>query len=115
MKLFLTVNNVKMDSDWTGTLENGAVEVFKASKIAAAGTQDAMDKAIADLKAGTIKVFDCSKFTVDGKTLTTYLADVDSDAAFTKDTEAISNGIFQESKHRSAPYFDIRIDGITEK
>ena len=109
-----TLNNVKMDSDWTGTLENGAVEVFKASKIAAEGTQKAMDDAIAALKAGTIKVFDCSKFTVDGKTLTTYLADVDSDAAFTKDTEAISNGIFQESKHRSAPYFDIRIDGITE-
>ena len=110
-----TLSGTKMAYDWTGTLENGAVEVFKASKIAATGTQEAMDAAIADLKAGTIKVFDTAKFTVAGATLTTYLADVDTDADFTKDTEAIANGIFEESKHRSAPYFDIRIDGITEK
>ena len=30
------------------------------------------------------------------------------------ETEVISNGVFQESKFRSAPYFDLRIDGITE-
>ena len=26
----------------------------------------------------------------------------------------ISDGVFQESVYRSAPYFDLRIDGITE-
>ena len=51
-------------------------------------------------------------FTVGGKELTTYLADVDTDAAFTPDTEAVENGVFTESTKRSAPYFDVRIDGI---
>ena len=31
---------------------------------------------------------------------------------FVKDTEVIENGAFQESKFRSAPYFDLQIDGI---
>ena len=47
--------------------------------------------------------------------LTTYLADVDTDDAFTPDTEVIAGGAFEESKHRSAPYFDVDIDGITLK
>ena len=66
----------------------------------------------AGLQNGTINVFDTANWTVDGQTLTSYLADVDSDAAYAKDTEAIENGVFFESKHRSAPYFDVEIDGI---
>ena len=58
-------------------------------------------------------MFDTANWTVGGQKLTGYLADVDTDAAFTKDTEAIENGVFFESKHRSAPYFDVEIDGIT--
>ncbi|MBO6263931.1 MAG: BMP family ABC transporter substrate-binding protein, partial [Clostridia bacterium] len=53
-----------------------------------------------------------STFTVGGKTLTSYGADVDSDAAYAHETEVISNGYFHESQYRSAPYFDIQIDGI---
>jgi basic membrane protein A len=60
-------------------------------------------------------VFDTSTFTVKGETLTSYKADVDSDANFTPDTEVISDGVFLESTKRSAPYFDIDIDGITTK
>lgn len=109
------LNNTKMESDWTGTLENGAVEVYPVNtKIAAAGTQEAMNQAIADLKAKKINVFDTSKFTVDGKTLDTYLADVDDMGDYKGETEVISNGYFHESEKRSAPYFDLRIDGITE-
>ena len=104
----------KMDADWTGTISNGAVEVFKASAIAAEGTQAAMDNAISSFKAGSLNVFDCSKFTVDGKAVTTYKADVDDDGKFEGETEVISGGIFKESFFRSAPYFDLRIDGITE-
>ena len=65
--------------------------------------------------AGEIKVFDTATFTVKGETLTEYLADVDSDAAFTPDTNVIADGYFHESEYRSAPYFDIDIDGITIK
>ena len=107
-----TKNNNTMDPDWTGSLEDGSVEVYNASSLAAEGTQDAVDKAIDDLKKKNIKVFDTSKFTVDGKTLTTYKADVDSDEKFEGDTEAISDGYFHESEYRSAPYFDVIIDGV---
>ena len=43
------------------------------------------------------------------------MADVDSDANFEGDTEVVSEGYFHESEMRSAPYFDIDIDGITIK
>ena len=43
------------------------------------------------------------------------MADVDTDANFEGDTEVISDGYFHESEYRSAPYFDLRIDGITLK
>ena len=100
--------------DWTGTLENGAVEVTALGQSAAEGTQAKLDEVKSQLMSGELKVFDCSKFTVNGEHLTSYMADVNYDTAFEKDTEAIKNGVFEESVHRSAPYFDVRIDGITE-
>ena len=104
-------------TDWTGTLANGAVKVTAVGAAAAEGTQAKLDEVAAKLNDGSLKVFDCSKFTVDGKNLTEYKADVDSDAAYTKDTNVIKkeNGVtfFDESAFRSAPYFDIIIDGIT--
>ena len=109
-----TLSKTIMEPDWTGHLKDGAVEVYNASSLAAEGTQDAVDQAIDDLKTGKINVFDTSKFTVDGKTLTSYKADVNTDPDSKKDTEVISNGIFQESHFRSSPYFDIIIDGIEE-
>ncbi|MBQ9133228.1 MAG: BMP family ABC transporter substrate-binding protein [Clostridia bacterium] len=102
-----------IDADWTGTLQTGSVVLTAVNEqAAAAGTQDAIDAAIADLKAGKIHVFDTANFTVNGAALTTYMADVDTDAAYTGDTEVVSDGYFHESEYRSAPYFDIRIDGI---
>lgn len=100
--------------DWTGTLAGGSVELSEVNESAAApGTADAIQKATEELKAGTLHVFDVNTFTVNGEKLTSYMADVDTDADYTKDTEAISDGYFHESESRSAPYFDIRIDGIT--
>ena len=63
----------------------------------------------------TIHVYDLEKdnyITVDGKKLTNYKADVDTDDKFTPDTFVVVNGTFNESTYRSAPYFDIKIDGI---
>ena len=100
--------------DWTGTLATGSVVLTEVNETAAAeGTAAAIEAAKAKLKAGTLNVFDTIKFTVKGATLTSYKADVDTDAAYTPDTEVIENGIFKESTKRSAPYFDLRIDGIT--
>ena len=51
-------------------------------------------------------------FTFFGEFFESYMADVDSDPAYAPDTEVMENGVFYESKFRSAPYFDIAIDGI---
>ena len=68
---------------------------------------------MAGLKDGSIHVFDTSTFTVEGKTLDSYKADVEADEAYEPDTEVISDGYFHESEYRSAPYFNLAIDGIT--
>ena len=105
--------------DWTGTLATGSAELLAYGNNISQAIKDDVAAKMAKLKAGTLQVFDCSTFTVDGEPLTSYLADVDTDAAYTGDTQVIINddetGItyFAESVHRSAPYFDLRIDGIT--
>lgn len=109
------VNGTAVPADYTGSLKDGMVQLTELnSAVAAEGTQAKIDEVKAELENGTLKVFDTSKFTVKGATLTTYMADVDTDAAFTPDTEAVADGYFHESEYRSAPYFDIVIDGITE-
>ena len=108
------MNGTSIDADWTGTLSTGSVVLTDLNTdVAAEGTQEAIDAAIAALEDGTLHVFDTSTFTVGGETLTSYMADVDTDPDYTPDTEAIADGYFHESEYRSAPYFDLRIDGIT--
>ena len=72
-----------------------------------------VEEAITGFKTGTLNVFDTANFTVEGKNLDSYMADVDTDANYEKDTEVIADGYFHESEFRSAPYFDLNIDGIT--
>ena len=101
-------------TDWTGGFKEGSVELSAINEQAAApGTKEKVEAVIADLKAGKIKVFDTNTFTVDkGKKLESYKADIDTDKDFTPDTEVVSDGYFHESEKRSAPAFDINIDGI---
>ena len=108
------MNGESIDTDWTGTLATGSVVLTDVNEnVAAEGTADAIAEAKAKLEDGSLNVFDASTFTVDGKELESYEADVDTDADYTPDTEAIKDGVFLESTYRSAPYFDIQIDGIT--
>ena len=102
------------EKDYTGTLVTGSVKLDDLGANVAAGTKEALDAAIAQLQAGTLHVFDTAKFTVNGEHLTSYKADVDDLGDYVPETEVISNGYFHESEYRSAPYFDLRIDGITE-
>lgn len=103
----------KIDADWTGTLATNSVLLTDVNeKAAAPGTQKAIDEAKAKLEDGFLQVFDTDTFTVDGKKLDSYKADVDTDDKYTPDTEVIEDGAFKESKFRSAPYFDVKIDGI---
>ena len=100
-------------TDWVGTLETGSVALTELGKNVAKDTQAKLDEVLKGLKNGTINVFDTKNFKVGGETLTSYKADVDTDKNYEKDTEVITNGIFEESKYRSGPYFDLEIDGIT--
>ena len=106
-------NGEKIDTDWTGTLATGSVELTEVNeKAAAKGTQEKIDEIRAKLESGELHVFDASTFQVGGKDVDSYKADVDTDEAFQGDTEVISDGYFHESEYRSAPYFDLKIDGI---
>jgi basic membrane protein A len=108
-------NGTEIAADWTGSMSTGSVVLTELGAAAAEGTQDAIDAATAELEAGTLHVFDTSTFTVGGETVTSYMADVDTDANYEGDHEAIVDGYFNESGDglRSAPFFDLRIDGIT--
>lgn len=125
--------------DYIGTLANGSVQITALGKAAANGTQAKLDEVKAKLVAGEIKVFDTANFTVtiipdnpdteafdgvntnatvdeNGKLLS-YLADVIDKGDYIGETNVVKteNGktYFAESFFRSAPYFDLIIDGIT--
>ena len=114
------------NGNFTGTLATNSVQ-YEVKDSAAKAQCDVIK---AELEAGTRKVFDCSKFTVtksesenvnatldENGHLTSYLADVEDMGDYAGDTNVIKteNGItyFDESSNRSAPYFDLRIDGIS--
>ena len=124
------MDGTAIDTDWTGTLATGSVVLEELNTdVAAAGTAEAIAEATAKLESGELHVFDVSTFTTkaddtmnafkvdflkvdaDGH-ITSYMADVDTDEAYTGDTEVVHDGYFAESEKRSAPYFDLQIDGI---
>ena len=107
-------NGEAIATDWTGTIATGSVELSDVNEaVAAAGTVEKLEEVKAALESGEVKVFDTATFTVNGETLTTYLADVDDMGDYQGETEVVIDGEFKESNFRSAPYFDIDIDGIT--
>ena len=107
-------NGEEIATDWTGTIATGSVELSDVNEtVAAKGTVEKLAEVKAQLEDGSVKVFDTATFTVKGETLTSYLADVDDMGDFQPETEVVTNGEFQESHFRSAPYFDLDIDGIT--
>ena len=112
-------NAEAVPTDFAGTIDDGCMVALTAinGDVMAEGTVERLVEVRNKLLDGSLKVFDCSKFTIAGKAVASYLADVDSDEAFEHETEAIKtvDGItyFAESEFRSAPYFDAQIDGIT--
>ena len=108
------MDGTAIDVDWTGTLATNSVVLTDLNTtVAAEGTAEAIAAATEKLEKGEIHVFDCSTFTVKGETLTSSMADVDTDADYTPDTEVVQDGYLAESTARSAPYFQLQIDGIT--
>ena len=109
-------NGTAIEQDFCKGLADGSVETLGLNDaVAAPGTAEKLEEVKKDIIDGNIKVFDTANFTVGGEQLTSYMADVDTDENFTPDTEVIEDGVFMESTKRSAPYFDLVIDGITEK
>ena len=109
------MNGEAIPADYTGTIATGSVELFEVNEaVAAEGTVEKLAEVKAALEDGSLKVFDTATFTVNGEAVTSYLADVDDMGDFVGETEVIADGYFHESEYRSAPYFDLRIDGITE-
>ena len=107
------MDGTTIDADWTGTLATGSVVLTDLNTaVAAEGTAEAIAAATEKLEKGELHVFDTATFTVKGEALTSYMADVDTDADYTPDTEVVHDGYFSESEFRSAPYFDLEIDGI---
>ncbi len=104
----------KLAPDYTGTLASGSLQLtYLNPEKAAPGTLEAIEAVRRELISGTRFVFDTAAFTVNGEHLTEYLADVDDTGDYVPETQVISGGRFQESEYRSAPYFDIQIDGVT--
>ncbi|MBP3304443.1 MAG: BMP family ABC transporter substrate-binding protein [Oscillospiraceae bacterium] len=103
-----------IDTDWTGTIATGSVVLTDINeKAAAAGTAEKIAQVKADLESDKLHVFDITTFTVKGEALNgDFMADVDTDANYTPDTKVVSDGYFHESEYRSAPYFQLQIDGI---
>ena len=102
----------KPDTNWAEGYESGAVGITTLGPSVSSDAASKVSAIETELRNGSLKVFDTQKFTVKDKQVDTYLIDLDGDML--PDTEAISDGCFNESMLRSAPSFDIRIDGITE-
>ncbi len=113
-------SKANVDKDWIGTIKTGSVVLTNVGGGAAAkGTVEKIVEVREKLVKGEINVFDTKTFTVKDKKLETYMANVNFEDDGTgkdnnkADTQVIDeNGVFCESTHRSAPYFDVEIDGI---
>ena len=116
------MNGDEIAADWAEGYASDAVKLTALNtEICAAGTAEKVEEVIAGIKAGTVKPFDASTFTVGGESLTSSEVDMTIMDWATMTVayegakyEAIVDGAFVESQFRSAPYFALRIDGITE-
>lgn len=113
----------EVEPDWSEGYSQDAVAITPLGESCAEGTAEKVAEVEEQLRNGELHVFDTSKFTVSGKTISS----VEVDLSFMdwstnpptviyqgQTVEAIEDGYFAESKYRSAPYFALRIDGITE-
>jgi basic membrane protein A len=109
------LNGEDIATDWAEGYSANAVGITELGESCAAGTQEKVDEVIAAIKDGTLHVFDTSTWTLNGEHLTELKIDLDGD--FKNDSEADKNaiydGYFHESEFRSAPSFNVIIDGIT--
>lgn len=96
--------------DWCQGYAEGATKITELNENAVAeGTAEKVAEVEEALKSGELHVFDTATFTVGGETLEDLVA---NNADYASYTDMVSDGYFHESEYRSAPYFDLDIDGI---
>lgn len=101
-------------TDWCQGFAEDAVAITPLNEaVVAEGTAEKVAEVEAAIKDGSLHVFDTSTFTVDGMSLEDKIAEGGED--FAKFADYVSDGYFHESELASAPAFEVRIDGITEK
>lgn len=101
-----TAKGEAIAKDWCGDLKTGSVALTNIGGAAAEGTLAKLTQVRKDLGEGKIKVFDINTFTQNGGKITSHKVN---------GIEVIKDGMFVESDvnlFRSAPYFELRIDGI---
>ena len=121
-ELFTAVmNGDEIAADWAKGYASDAVKITDLGVSCAPGTADKVAEVEAAIKNGELNVFDTASFTVGGAAVTSAPCDMTfmdwstMTAIYEGETyEAIVDGAFAESDFRSAPYFALRIDGITE-
>ena len=112
-------------ADWSAGYVDGAVAITELNAATVpAGAAEKVAEVEEALKAGTLKVFDVTTFTVPATDNGSYAVDAEGHLtnAFATDTngdwvadanEVVVDGAFLESSVQSAPYFSMIIDGIT--
>ena len=117
------LNGEKPLTDWAEGYSKDAVAITELGPSCAEGTQEKVDQVIKGITMGGLFVFDTDTFTVDGEQVESCPIDLSYYDYSTGEPvciyagptqEAIADGNFSESTLRSAPYFSLRIDGITE-
>ncbi len=111
------INGTEIAIDWSKGFTDNAVAVTEFGPQCAEGTAQHVGAVVSALKNNQLHVFDTGRFTVDGEAIDSYYIDLNGDAVKDEgdgNAQVIGDGYFHESELRSAPYFDIKIDGITE-
>lgn len=111
------LNGEEIATDSAAGYAEDGIAITELGTACAEGTAEKVEEVIAGIKDGSVKVFDVSTFTVGGEAIETFYADLNGDFAPDEGEEAsqaVVDGAIEESTLRSAPYFSLRIDGITE-
>lgn len=104
------IDGKAIPTDWCKGLSDGACRITELNdKTVAEGTADKVDEVEKAIGDGSTHVFDTSTFTVNGSSLEDLIA---NDSDYAQYSEYVSDGYFHEGEVRSAPAFDIIIDGI---
>ena len=109
------INNKTLEKDYVGSFTDGGVELSSFSKNCAKGTAEYVNNVKQELLNGTRHVFDVNTFTIGGQAPTEALVKPGpyTFTDYPEGTLFLEGGYYHESEFRSAPSFDVDIDGIS--